>query len=224
MSISRPISTGSDSRRLAEFDGPDRIVDAVAALLGEPGLDLVVVRGLLRPRSLRRLHPGDPGRREVLWAAVPRLPEVTALLAAWWVDNGYRDYRFVPPGFAPGNHRRGGLVAHLDPGEEDSYLYGPVTMSLVSSRRGGTYLAERTSAVLFDDDRLFDEGAFEGLERAASSPVVTTRRLRTEVEQGRGDAVLIMNHPTPTLHAVEAEDGREAHIFECLVEPVGIEA
>ncbi len=218
------VSAGPGVPRLAEFDGPDRIVDAVAALVGHPDLDLVVVRGLLRPRAIRRLHPGDPGRREVLWAAVPRLREVTGLLAAWWSENGYRDYRFVPPGFAPGNHRRGGLVAHLDPGEEDSYLYGPVTMSLVSSREGGTYLAERTSAVLCDDDRTFDAAAFEELERAASSPSVTARRLRTEVEQRRGDAVLIMNHPTPTLHAVEAEDGREAHIFECLVEPVGVEA
>ena len=210
--------------RLVEFDGPGRMVDAVGALLERPELDLVVVRGLLRPRAIRRLHPGDPGRREVLWAAVPRLREVTGLLAEWWSEHGYRDYRFVPPGFAPGNHRRGGLVAHLDPAEEDAYLYGPVTMSVVSSREGGTYLAERTSAVLCDEDRVFDPAAFEELERAVSSPSSTARRLRTEVEQRRGDAVLIMNHPTPTLHAVEAEHGREAHIFECLVEPVGVEA
>lgn len=206
------------SVRVATFHGPDTIVDAVEALLGTPALDVVVVRALLSSREARRLRPGDPRRHDLLCSAAPGLSEVSDVLGAWWEQNGYRDYRFVPPGFAPGNYREGGLAAHLDPEEADAFLYGPVTMSVVSSRSGGVFLAERSVGSLTDDLRRYDRGAFERLQAGAEHPGTTGRRLRTAVPQGRGDAVLIMNHPQPTYHAVEARRQRQAHIFECLLE------
>lgn len=204
--------------RVATFHGPDTIVDAVEALLRTPALDLVVIRGLLSAREATRLRPDDAGRRDMITAAVPGLGRVTEMLATWWDEHGYRDYRFVPPGFAPGNFREGGLAAHLDPEEADAFLYGPVTMSVVSSRSGGVFLAERSVGSLTDDLGRYDRGAFELLQAGAEHPGTNGRRLRTAVPQGRGDAVLIMNHPQPTYHAVEARRQRQAHIFECLLE------
>jgi hypothetical protein len=203
--------------RTAEFEGPDQIVAAVRTLLTSPELDLVVVRKLLRRRALRRLRPGDPGRRAVLAAGIPRLGEVADVIDEWWDEHGYPDHRFVRPGFDPGNHRAGSLVPHLDP-PEGAYLYGPVTLSVVTSRTPGMFLAERTPDALRDDTGRFDPDAFARLLAAADGPELRERRLRTAIRQGPGDGVLFTNHPTPSYHAVEADPAREAHLFECVVE------
>ena len=71
--------------------------------------------------------------------------------------------------------------------------------------------AERAPFEGFGPGRTYDPTAWSALRER---PVPDARRLRTEVPQGRGSAVLFATHPRPAYHAVVAPADREAQLYE----------
>lgn len=231
---------GNDrSPRVREFDGPERLIEAVEALF-ENEVDVVAVRGLASQPQLQARLTGLARELDTvdeffyiksefskyLYESIPAFKEVDQLVAGYWQQHGYGNYQpqrgkkdRQQPHLFPGQARRGGLSSrHVDFLKEarrlrTRTLVGPLSLSVCIEGRG-VYFAERLNEDLTLPDGSFDRPAFV----EAGTPQNFPRELRSRTRQGQWDGVLFLNHPHPTIHYVLADGSRRAALFDYHVE------
>lgn len=205
------------------FAGGEGLVAAVDYLLARPSIDLLVIHGIMESKDLVRLNlmawDGSivnkvQGVRDLFYELVPELNAMDERVVNYWAREGYKDYKLSNATMSYSLSRKGSREKHID-GSDNLPFYGPITMSVCTEGQA-KFRAKRPPIKPADHYGYYDKQAHRQLE----AELLRQQQRLTAVTQKAGDAVILMNHPFPTVHEVRQSSRprlRCALIFDYLL-------
>ncbi len=200
---------------------PQAIAEAGKILLHDDGIDMIVVRGLVAAQDTESLLTVSDDRLggivpdvEALYALAPQLKGLDEVVADFWSEQGYADFKLLAPHLSATKVAGGGVGIHTDYMfyEQDLdriSLVGPVSLSIAVTPGRGLYQVQKPQSRVQDNEGNFVYAAWKAAKYRVGPPA-----LRSQEWQYQGDGVLFMNHPRQSYHAVTAAPERRAALYD----------
>lgn len=212
----------AESYPVATFEGEEHFAEAGALLLEDRTIEAVVIRGVAGAALFKLgLEPDKRGDcvREALFTDAPHLAKLDEYVQKHHTQQSLSKPYNITPLMATERiiTRSGGTGIHIDsPFASDIYapagsFEGPLTLSVRIDRNkfSRTFRLKRTHTPLISSDHA---GVNEKAKNHVYQQVTTASRTNYDnlysIDQNPGDAVLMVNYPTPTIHAVDTPNKR----------------
>jgi hypothetical protein len=206
--------------RVSWYDGQESLAEAGRTLLENRHLDMVVVRdvgtiGLREALGTKPVIGYSFGElRDLLFAEVPALDGLDQVVTQWWAEqplqDAYRLHTLRDSETIRAANR--GIELHIDEPLYDIYedladtrVEGPLTFSLRVDnliRNQRIFRAMRTHRSYLDRSGIDIDAATELCGHIRQRFDTKDDSGLTVVEQRPDDLVMFVNHPFPTIHAV----------------------
>lgn len=205
-----------DTRLIRIEDTQDLPEAATNLLYGDA--DLLIVKSAVRDSAMFDHMKAmlDKPIIGALYEHIPALAGLDRVVARYWEQCGYNDYRLVRPNLIPGTIKWGSSETHTDYDTNSvNNMVGPLSLS-IGLDGACDYAVQKPAESFRDDDGRFAIHAWRAW-KGRPSPSTP----RTTTVQEKGDMVFFVNHPSQSYHAVTAHSGtnREAALFDYMVGP-----